>query len=137
MSSDSSSSFELKGLQMKQDDKFFSRLMSKETSMANSSSRVYYGGASVAVPFMWESHPGTSKHPASHTALPPLTPPPSYPYHSSLDSKSNHKNSSKPTLFASIFPCLNCASPSLHASSSSPFANPSMNRKLIERRWSY
>ncbi|KAL4341190.1 hypothetical protein GQ457_08G010000 [Hibiscus cannabinus] len=86
-----------RGLQIKQDDKFFSRLLSKETSMANSSSRVYYGGASVAVPFMWESHP------ASRTCLPPLTPPPSF----NSNSKSKQKKiSSKPTLFSSIFPCL-------------------------------
>ncbi|KAK8651479.1 hypothetical protein V6N13_141080 [Hibiscus sabdariffa] len=121
-----SSEFEVKaqaqrGLQIKQDDKFFCRLMSKETSMANSSSRIYYGGASVAVPFMWESHPGTPKHPANHTCLPPLTPPPSY--HSS---KFKQKKSSKPTLFSSIFPCLHLASPSLHA-------NTCMNRKLIQR----
>lgn len=69
-----------KSLQIKQDDKFFSRLMSKETSMANSSCRVYYGEASGAVPFIWESQPGTPKHPFSDPSIndPPLTPPPSY-----------------------------------------------------------
>nr|XP_025609073.1 uncharacterized protein LOC112702308 isoform X2 [Arachis hypogaea]XP_025664026.1 uncharacterized protein LOC112762405 [Arachis hypogaea] len=48
-----------KSFRIKQDDKFFSRLMSKETSMANSSSRVfYYGESSVAaVPFVWEEQP--------------------------------------------------------------------------------
>ncbi|KAJ6877570.1 hypothetical protein NC651_030350 [Populus alba x Populus x berolinensis] len=45
-------------LEIKQNDKFFTRIMSKESSMANSSNRVYYGGASGAVPFMWESRPG-------------------------------------------------------------------------------
>ncbi|XP_044509494.1 uncharacterized protein LOC123228237 [Mangifera indica] len=67
-----------KSLQIKQDDKFFTRIMSKEASVANSSSMIYYGGASRSVPFMWESQPGTPKHQFSDTALPPLTPPPSY-----------------------------------------------------------
>ncbi|KAK8531693.1 hypothetical protein V6N13_131053 [Hibiscus sabdariffa] len=140
MSSDSNS-FELQPpqLQMKQDDKFFSRLMSKEISKPNSSSRVYYAGASLAVPFTWESHPGTPKHPACDTTLPPLTPPPSY--HSSSKSKSKQKKSSKSTLLSSIFPCLNYTSlsswSSLHGPDSNPFANSSMNRKLMERRRSY
>ncbi|TXG50005.1 hypothetical protein EZV62_025880 [Acer yangbiense] len=64
--------------QIKQNEKFFSRVISKETSMANSSSRVYYRGASGSVPFIWESRPGTPKHTFSDTTLPPLTPPPSY-----------------------------------------------------------
>ncbi|XP_007033579.2 PREDICTED: uncharacterized protein LOC18602255 [Theobroma cacao] len=65
-------------LQIKQDDKFFSRLLSKENSVANPSFRVYYGGVSGAVPFMWESQPGTPKYTFSDASLPPLTPPPSY-----------------------------------------------------------
>ncbi|XP_030540476.2 YLP motif-containing protein 1-like, partial [Rhodamnia argentea] len=73
-----------KSLQIKQEDKFFSKLLSRESSRVNSSSRVfYYGGAPRAVPFQWESQPGTpirdfatSSHAAS--SFPPLTPPPSY-----------------------------------------------------------
>ncbi|XP_044474019.1 uncharacterized protein LOC123202258 [Mangifera indica] len=66
-------------IQIKEDDKFFSRLLSKETSMANPSFRVYYGGVAVAVPFLWESQPGTPKcNKFGEKALPPLTPPPSY-----------------------------------------------------------
>ncbi|GFY83834.1 hypothetical protein Acr_03g0006080 [Actinidia rufa] len=68
-------------LQIKQDDKFFSRLLSKESSMSNPSFKVYYGGVSGSVPFLWESQPGTPKHALSHTSLPPLTPPPSYYSH--------------------------------------------------------
>ncbi|XVE52241.1 hypothetical protein DITRI_Ditri02bG0107200 [Diplodiscus trichospermus] len=146
-----------KGLLIKQDDKFFSRLMSKETSMANSSCRVYYGGASGAVPFMWESQPGTPKHPSCDATLPPLTPPPSY--HSSFKSKSMQKKSMKPTFLSFIFPRLissrkNHASPpssrsstsssssssswsSLHGSGSSASAKSSMNRKLFQKRSSY
>ncbi|KAL6126824.1 hypothetical protein ACLB2K_074869 [Fragaria x ananassa] len=50
------------------------KLVAKETSVANSSCRVYYGAAAGAVPFMWESQPGTPKHTLSETSLPPLTP---------------------------------------------------------------
>ncbi|MBA0665687.1 hypothetical protein Goklo_002172, partial [Gossypium klotzschianum] len=148
-----------KGLQIKQDDKFFSRLMSKETSMANSSCRVYYGGASGAVPFMWESHPGTPKHPSCDTAIPPLTPPPSY--YSSFNSKSKQTKGLKSTLLNSIFPRLitarkSQASPSssssrsstssssslspcssLHDAGSSPLPKSSINRKLFHRQMSY
>ncbi|KAJ9175978.1 hypothetical protein P3X46_014473 [Hevea brasiliensis] len=93
-----------KSLEIKQDDKFFSRIMSKETSMANSSRRVYYGGTSGAIPFMWESSPGTPKHTFADTSIPPLTPPPSY--HSTSKSKSMHKKSTKQNLFSTIFPKL-------------------------------
>lgn len=76
-----------KSFQMnKQDNKCVSRLISKETSIVNSSCRVYYGEA-AAVPFEWESQPGTPKHTLSETTLPPLTPPPSYstpPYNSNI-----------------------------------------------------
>ncbi|RVX02991.1 hypothetical protein CK203_016672 [Vitis vinifera] len=45
-------------LQIKEEGRLFSRLLSKESSMANSSYRVlYYAGASGAVPFMWEIQP--------------------------------------------------------------------------------
>lgn len=63
--------------QIKQDDKFFTKLVSKETSIANPSFR----GVSVAVPFKWETQPGTPKHKLfpDHSSLPPtLTPPPSF-----------------------------------------------------------
>ncbi|XP_042400694.1 uncharacterized protein LOC121990656 [Zingiber officinale] len=61
------------------DDDLCSRLLSKHDSAGNPSFRVlYYGVASGAVPFLWESQPGTPKHTSSAAALPPLTPPPSY-----------------------------------------------------------
>lgn len=80
-----------KSLQIKQEDRFFSKLLSRESSRVDSSSRVfYYGGAPRAVPFRWESQPGTPiRDFASSDAgssFPPLTPPPSY--HSKLKSKS-------------------------------------------------
>ncbi|GAB4832033.1 hypothetical protein Ancab_006051 [Ancistrocladus abbreviatus] len=79
-----------KSLEIKQDDKFFSRLLSKESSMveAESSFRVYYG-ATGAVPFMWESQPGTPKHTFSNASIPPLTPPPSH------STKSREKSAKK------------------------------------------
>lgn len=84
--------------------KIFPRLLSKETSLANSSFRVlYYGGASGAVPFTWESQPGTPKHTLSAASLPPLTPPPSY-YSNSISN--SMKKSSKPNLLYAIFPKL-------------------------------
>ncbi|KAF8042637.1 hypothetical protein BT93_A1083 [Corymbia citriodora subsp. variegata] len=68
--------------QIKQDGKFFSRLLSRERTAANSSSRLlYYGGAARSVPFTWESQPGTPKHAFSGTSLRPLTPPPSISTH--------------------------------------------------------
>ncbi|XP_010451937.1 PREDICTED: uncharacterized protein LOC104734127 [Camelina sativa] len=55
---------------------------SSETAAASAcpSFRIYYyDGAVGSVPFEWESHPGTPKHPSSElAALPPLTPPPSH-----------------------------------------------------------
>ncbi|KAL2509928.1 uncharacterized protein Fot_33575 [Forsythia ovata] len=65
------------------DDKYFSSLVSKETSkIINPSFRVYYGDVSGTVPFMWETRPGTPKHhtfcDSDTTIIPPLTPPPSY-----------------------------------------------------------
>ncbi|KAF8009867.1 hypothetical protein BT93_J0755 [Corymbia citriodora subsp. variegata] len=74
-----------KSLQIKQEDSFFCKLLSRESSRVNSSSRVfYYGGAPRAVPFQWESQPGTPirdfAEPAADagSSFPPLTPPPSF-----------------------------------------------------------
>lgn len=98
-----------KWLKIKEDDKFFSRLLSKESSMANPSLRVYYGGVSGAVPFTWESQPGTPKHPFSEAVLPPLTPPPSY-YSNAREKKSGNKQA-RSNLLHSIFSRMNRISP--------------------------
>ncbi|KAG6603545.1 hypothetical protein SDJN02_03456, partial [Cucurbita argyrosperma subsp. argyrosperma] len=71
-----------KSLQFKHNDKFFSKLLTRESSRANHSSRIYYGGLAGAVPFVWESQPGTPLHRFSDDLTPPLTPPPSYFSHS-------------------------------------------------------
>ncbi|KAJ0735191.1 hypothetical protein HanPI659440_Chr11g0429221 [Helianthus annuus] len=84
MPNSSSPEFSRKPLKIKQDDKFFSKLLSKETSAANPSFRVYYGNVTGSVPFTWEIQPGTPKHKFSDNSVPPLTPPPSY-YTSNLD----------------------------------------------------
>ncbi|KAJ8898881.1 hypothetical protein K2173_008190 [Erythroxylum novogranatense] len=68
-----------KSFRIQEGDKFFSRILSKENSLANPSSRVYYGGVSGSVPFVWESEPGTPKyHKFCENSIPPLTPPPSF-----------------------------------------------------------
>lgn len=67
-------------LRIKQDGKFYERLLTKESSAANLSFR-YYWAEPGAVPFVWESQPGTPKdvaRMAAAGALPAITPPPSY-----------------------------------------------------------
>ncbi|XP_062207293.1 uncharacterized protein LOC133909039 [Phragmites australis] len=66
-------------LRIKQDGKFYERLLTKESSAANLSFR-YYWAEPGAVPFVWETQPGTPKDVARMAAgaLPAITPPPSY-----------------------------------------------------------
>lgn len=91
-----SSSIE-KSFRIKHEDnnKFLSKLLSKENSKAaasNPSFRVYYNDVPSSVPFTWELQPGTPKHTFSQTSLlPPLTPPPSY------YSNTNNNTHKKPT----------------------------------------
>ncbi|KAK6943393.1 hypothetical protein RJ641_024495 [Dillenia turbinata] len=129
-----------------QDDKFFSMLPKKEpTTMACPSFRVYYGDVSGAVPFMWESRPGTPKNPLSETSIPPLTPPPSYYY--KLNQNPIKKHSRSNHLLSNVFPKITrkkaqllssspCLSPSLSSSSStwsssshSTMSTPSMMKR--------
>ncbi|EXB99401.1 hypothetical protein L484_016377 [Morus notabilis] len=96
-----------KSLQIEQDDKFFSRLLSKESSMAYPSSRVlYYGGRPGSVPFLWESEPGTpkSKSCGYESLVPPLTPPPSYYFNTSHKKKNIQKRSRSSNLLNTLFP---------------------------------
>ncbi|KAG7033270.1 hypothetical protein SDJN02_07324, partial [Cucurbita argyrosperma subsp. argyrosperma] len=122
-----------KSLKIKhEDNRFLSRVVSKDpNSAANSSFRVYYGGAAGAIPFRWESRPGTPKHTFSETSIPPLTPPPSY-YSSS--SHSTFKASSKPTLLSSIFPRRTLSSFSASSSSSCSSPSPFVRPKFFKRR---
>jgi hypothetical protein len=70
-------------LRITHDGEFYARLLTKESSLANPSFR-YYGAGPGAVPFGWESQPGTPKDCAScsitlsSSAVPAITPPPSY-----------------------------------------------------------
>ncbi|KAK6943251.1 hypothetical protein RJ641_028628 [Dillenia turbinata] len=129
-----------------QDDKFFSRLLKKEpTTMACPSFRVYYGDVSGAVPFMWESRPGTPKNPLSETSIPPLTPPPSYYFKRNQHpikkhSRFNHllsnlfpKSTNKKAQLSSFSPC---SSPSLSSTSStwSSSSHSSMSTPRMMKR---
>ncbi|KAK7287128.1 hypothetical protein RIF29_00190 [Crotalaria pallida] len=127
-------------LQIKQDDKFFSRLLSKEASMSYSSFRV----AAVAVPFVWESQPGTPKHTFYEDTLPPLTPPPSYYFNTKnpvvVKNKNKNKGSRYNNLLMSLFPKLNhkktiiMSSPSSFSSSWSPSQNNPSSKVVSSMR---
>ncbi|KAL3521295.1 hypothetical protein ACH5RR_019444 [Cinchona calisaya] len=114
-----------KFLQIKKDDKFFSRLLSKENSnnKVEASFRVlYYGGNSSSIPFMWESQPGTPKHTFSDDSLlPPLTPPPSYQL-ATPRKKTMQNKPSKPNFLHSIFRRIYSRK---SANKSAPFSSPS------------
>ncbi|KAL3826186.1 hypothetical protein ACJIZ3_022215 [Penstemon smallii] len=94
------------GMGLMKDDEDNKKLLSKESWESNPSFRVYYGDVSSAVPFMWESRPGTPKHTFSadnnnnnmnmNMILPaPLTPPPSYCYYNSTKHYSPKKQSTR------------------------------------------
>ncbi|KAF8081526.1 hypothetical protein N665_0880s0005 [Sinapis alba] len=109
----------------------------KESSKVNASSRIYYyGGASV--PFLWETRPGTPKHPlfSESFRLPPLTPPPSY-YSSSSSGNKVSKVRPKQTRFVKTFfngkhhvsrPSFSCSSTTSSSSSSSSPRSKIMHR---------
>ncbi|XP_027352822.1 uncharacterized protein LOC113863438 [Abrus precatorius] len=110
-------------LQIKQDDKFFSRLLSKESSMSHPSFRM-----AVAVPFVWESQPGTPKYTFYEETLPPLTPPPSYYFNSITATKNKPlKKRSKSNLLSSLFTKLHLKKTTLSPSSLSSFSSPSFS----------
>lgn len=84
------------GSQMKEEDKHFTRVLSKESSVANPSFRVYYGDVPSAVPFVWETQPGTPKHnffPKDDINPPTLRPPPSFYFTPTRDHKPTKTNS--------------------------------------------
>ncbi|KAL3536598.1 hypothetical protein ACH5RR_005059 [Cinchona calisaya] len=110
-------SFHKKSFRVKHDDKFFSRLVSRESSMANPSFRVYYGDASAgAVPFTWETRPGTPKYTFSDSTVPPLTPPPSYYSRTTVKPV---KKQPRSRLFRSLLMKINLSKPHLTTSPSS------------------
>lgn len=76
--------------QIKQDDQFFCRLLSKESSVSYPSFRV-----SLAIPFEWESEPGTPKSPLRETNFPTLTPPPCYHFQTTMNTDFSSKRKVK------------------------------------------
>lgn len=89
------------------DNKFLSKILSRETALSQStepSFRVYYGSRSGSVPFYWESEPGTPKHALHEINAPPLTPPPAYNYLNSSDhSPTKKKLHSRSNLLRILF----------------------------------
>ncbi|PKA67135.1 alkylated DNA repair protein [Apostasia shenzhenica] len=118
-------------LEIVEDGKFFSRLLSKENSATNPSFRVYYGVAAGAVPFLWESQPGTPKHPmAAGEPFLPLNPPPSYYRIAPKKSSARRTATPKLRLLHAMLPKLTISgiplspfSPKLSSSSSSSSAS--------------
>ncbi|CAA2933698.1 Hypothetical predicted protein [Olea europaea subsp. europaea] len=102
----SSPDFEKRSFEIKNDDKFFSRLLTKETSKTNPSFRVYYGDVPGTVPFMWETSPGTPKHHSFYdtSLIPPLTPPPYYSTNINKPIKRNSRSKLLYTLLRRINP---------------------------------
>ncbi|XP_062208344.1 uncharacterized protein LOC133909811 [Phragmites australis] len=123
-------------LQLKQGSKVFSKLLSRESSLAAPSFRVYYGVASAgSVPFLWESQPGTPKNAISTATLPPLTPPPSY---YTTKQQTTHKaaaatskKQSKPSIFSAILPKI-----ILHRRSRSSSSAPASSSCSSSSSWS-
>lgn len=94
---------------MKENEKLVSRaraLSSREkkgvVEVGETSFRVYYGETGAAVPFMWESQPGTPKHPifnkSNDNIVPPLTPPPSYNSSSTTASVTSSRRNRRPRI---------------------------------------
>ncbi|KAK7349716.1 hypothetical protein VNO77_07316 [Canavalia gladiata] len=113
-------------LQIKQDDKFFCRLLSKESSMSNPSFRV-----ALAVPFVWESQPGTPKCTFSEDTLPPLTPPPSYHLDTIKAYQKTEKKRSKSNLLLTLLPKLNLKKMILPSSFNSSWPSSSGSSKVV------
>ncbi|GJN14704.1 hypothetical protein PR202_gb01559 [Eleusine coracana subsp. coracana] len=70
-------------LRITHDGEFYARLLTKESGVSGNPSFRYYGAGPGAVPFIWESHPGTPKDAYSSSSssaavVPAITPPPSY-----------------------------------------------------------
>lgn len=124
----SSSKLPQKSLQLKQHDKKgSSKRVARDVSMASLSTEDYHVGASVAVPFTWESQPGTPKIRFRENPLPPLTPPPSYFYNTP---KRPTERPTKSSLLNSIFPKRSTRKTSLPASPASSSSSSSSSSRL-------
>ncbi|KAF9670947.1 hypothetical protein SADUNF_Sadunf13G0122100 [Salix dunnii] len=124
----SSSKLPQKSLKLKQHDKKgSSERVTRDVSMAKLSTEDYHVGASVAVPFTWESQPGTPKIRFRENPLPPLTPPPSYFYNTP---ERPTKKLSKSSLLNSIFPKRSASKTNLPASPASSSSSSSSSSRL-------
>ncbi|KVI03697.1 hypothetical protein Ccrd_017980, partial [Cynara cardunculus var. scolymus] len=129
----SSSDLPTKSVKTREDRRFSTssrRLSNEMMAMHHSSVEVYYGGAPVAVPFKWESQPGTPRVGFHETPLPPLTPPPSFLFNS--PKTPNKKTSkSKGGILLAVLPRF---SRKTHNSPASPASSESSS---LFSTWSY
>ncbi|KMZ60907.1 hypothetical protein ZOSMA_56G01390 [Zostera marina] len=92
----------------KKRSKFINTFKSLNTSTDVHSFRIYYAVAPASIPFTWESQPGTPKRdklPELRRINPPLTPPPSYQFHSKNTTNDNtvgFKNKNKTKKLSSV-----------------------------------
>ncbi|KAJ6421856.1 hypothetical protein OIU84_026892 [Salix udensis] len=127
----SSSNLPQNSLKLNQDDKkVFSKRLARDFTLSNLNTEDYHVGASVAVPFTWESQPGTPKIMHRENPLPPLTPPPSYSY---KNPKRAAKKFSKSNILDSIFPKCSTRKANLPVS---PAASSSSSSSKLSSSWS-
>ncbi|KAJ6745131.1 hypothetical protein OIU79_031309 [Salix purpurea] len=127
----SSSNLPQNSLKLNQDDKkVFSKRLARDFTVSNLNTEDYHVGASVAVPFTWESQPGTPKIMFRENPLPPLTPPPSYSY---KNPKRAAKKFSKSNILDSIFPKCSTRKANLPVS---PAASSSSSSSKLSSSWS-
>lgn len=131
LTSSSSTSLPQESLKIKKDDELFSKHLTSNVSMANFFTEDnYHGGSSIAIPFIWESQPGTPKIKFHENPLPPLTPPPSYFYSTP---KTPTKKHSKPNFLGTIFPKRSTRKTSIPLSPASPLSS---SLRLSTSPWS-
>ncbi|CAM8974042.1 unnamed protein product [Rhodiola kirilowii] len=132
----SSTDLQQKTLLIKQDDKFFSRLLSRELSMNTKNGS--FRGLPSSVPFTWESQPGTPKHhfhSGTVQPLPPLTPPPSYySTHSSIKRQTTSFRSNNP--IHTLFLQLNITKQPKSTNHAAQPSSPSMSSYSSSSSWS-
>ncbi|KAB5512902.1 hypothetical protein DKX38_029930 [Salix brachista] len=127
----SSSNLPQNSFKLNQDDKkVFSKRLARDFTVSNLNTEDYHVGASVAVPFTWESQPGTPKIMFRENPLPPLTPPPSYSY---KNPKRAAKKFSKSNILDSIFPKCSSRKANLPVS---PAASSSSSSSKLSSSWS-
>ncbi|OIT06871.1 hypothetical protein A4A49_21716 [Nicotiana attenuata] len=110
-------------------------------SMKKSNFEVYYGDVPLAIPFKWETQPGTPKVKFLETPIPPLTPPPSF----QVKKKNAIKKQTKAKFLQmlSFLPKLNLRKSQLQSSSSSDptsYSSSSLSSSSLSsppRCWSY